>query len=133
MPTPVLSRTDNPNVIYFGPRENPGRDRYIAENGLIHVENTSTGEYDTMTIRDFLQRMRAVSEFIGNSLAEDKLMNADELMRHRAFLDKAEVLARQAQLQGPPPELFGGKLRHELFSAVIKPKPKYVRGSGAWA
>lgn len=143
-PKPVLKETrmstvpligGQHGVVYFGPRENPKRDRYWAERGLIHIEQGSDGalstenSYESLSVREFLQRVKAINDMIGNSktaLAADGFAHADELARQQSFVEEAMELAQKAREQGMPPRLFQGNLFHERFHAtVVHPGAKH--------
>lgn len=97
-------------VVFFGPRDNPKRYRYWAERGLIHVEDSADNSYDTLSVRSFLHRMRAVNDMIGNSkatMSNDQFAHYDELQRQQTFLEEAVELVEKAREQGMPPRLNG--------------------------
>ena len=92
-------------VVNFGPRSNPVRDKYWAERGMIHHEDTNTGEYQSMNVRSFLHRVQAVSDMLNNSratLSAEKFAHSDEVQRQMRFVELAVDLARKAQEQGMP-------------------------------
>jgi len=92
-------------VVNFGPRSNPVRDKYWAERGMIHHEDTNTGEYQSMNVRSFLHRVQAVSDMLNNSratLSAEKFAHSDEIQRQMRFVELAVDLARKAQEQGMP-------------------------------
>lgn len=93
------------NVVNFGPRSNPVRDKYWAERGMIHHEDTTTGAYKTMQVREFLQRVSGVSDMLANSrasLSAAKFAHSDEIQRQMRFVEQAADLARIAKDQGMP-------------------------------
>ena len=57
------------NVVYFGPRSNPKCQRWWADQGLIHVEDSRDNTYDTLGVREFLHRLNAINDMLGNSKA----------------------------------------------------------------
>ena len=87
-------------VVFFGPAHNPRADRYWAERGLIHIE-TDQNKYITVSVKDFLERVQAVSDFVGNSTQRvNGLMDTQEIERQRRFVEQGIDLARKAQDQG---------------------------------
>ena len=119
------------NVVHFGPRDNPGRDKYWAERGLIHHEDTVTGEYKTMTVRDFLQRLKGVNDMLGNSratLAKEKFAHSDEIKRQQRFVEEGTDLAKRAKEQGMPSDASARReLKRRRATSVVVPgtNPKY--------
>jgi hypothetical protein len=116
-------------VVNFGPRTNPGRDKYWAERGLIHYENTETNEYDTLTVREFLLRLKAINDMLGNSratLASAKFAHADEIKRQQKFVEEASMLARKAQQQGMPSDPQArAEAKRRAPKSVVVPGGKY--------
>ena len=113
-------------VVFFGPRSEPKRDRFWAERGLIHIEHADDNTYECITVREFLQRVKGISDMLGNSLNDlEGFAHWDEIQRNQNFIEEAAELAKKAQEQGMPPRLMSGKLHRERFSANIKPKKKH--------
>ncbi len=54
------------SVVYFGPRDNPKCQRWWADRGMIHVEDARDNTYDTLSVREFLHRLKAVNDMLGN-------------------------------------------------------------------
>ena len=110
-------------VVRFGPRSNPTRDRYWAERGLIHCESDD-GKFESISVHDFLRRLSAISDMLGNSVSElatEGFAHYDELQRQMRFKEAAEALVEKAREQGLPPT-FRGKLRVTRFAANICPR-----------
>ena len=129
MSAPMLLTKSDENMVYFGPPKDPRRTRYWAERGIIHVEDTDTGEFETLSLREFLQRMDGVSEFVAKLIQKDRVIHADEITRQQRFLEQAEVLCRRAKFQGLPPRLGGGLRREYVGSTTVVPRvlgSKYV-------
>ena len=98
----IILGTDH-NVVYFGPRDNPRCQRWWADRGLIHVEDARDNSYDTLNIREFLERLKAVNDMIGNSkstLANDGFAHEDEIGRQMRFVEDAVELVKIAKEQG---------------------------------
>jgi hypothetical protein len=68
---------------------------FWARNGIICVENTRTGEFNTMMVRDFAERVRAI-------LRESEFMPPEERKKHQDFVEDAIKVCRIAQKQGRP-------------------------------
>lgn len=122
MSVPLLLNKQDEGVVYFGPRKDPRRTRYWAERGLIHIEDTDNGEYETLSVREFLQRMDAVNEFVNKLIQKDRIMHADEISRNQRYLEQAQVLCRVAQRQGLPPKLGGALRREYVGSTTVVPR-----------
>lgn len=91
------------NVIFFGPRSNPKCQRWWADRGLLHVEDARDNTYESVPIRTFLQRLKAVNDMIGNSkttLAKEGFAHKDELNRQQRFVEEGMELVRIAKEQG---------------------------------
>lgn len=116
-------------VVFFGPRSNPKCLRYWAERGLIHCEDARDNSFETLSVRDFLQRVNANSDMVRNSITElatTGYAHYDELERIQRFIEEAAALAEKAREQGMPPRLFSGRLYHQRFGAVVKPKARHM-------
>ena len=87
-------------VLHFGPRDNPRRDKYWAENGLIHIEDTSTNLFETISVREFLERLKGINDMVAEH-ATAKQIGID-VSRQQRFVESAVELARKAQEQGMP-------------------------------
>jgi hypothetical protein len=113
-------------VVFFGPRTFPKRDRYWAERGLIHIEHADDNTYECISVREFMYRVRGMSDMLGNSTKDlEGFAHWDEIQRQMNFREEAVELAAKAQEQGMPPRLGGGKMYHQRFSARVKPKAKH--------
>lgn len=119
----------NHNVVFFGPRDNPKDDRYWAERGLICHENATENSYKTITVKDFKERVRAISDMVFNSREDTKagMMHPDEITRHERFVAQAADLIKQAVAQGEPsnPEARRELVRRAPVSIVV-PSSKAV-------
>jgi len=93
------------DVVIFGSRNNPRRLRFWAERGLIHVEDAVDNSYDTMPVKTFLHRLKAINDMVGNSKSETAklgFMGFDEIERLQRFVEAGLDLARKAKEQGEP-------------------------------
>jgi hypothetical protein len=93
------------SVVYFGPRDNPKCQRWWADRGMIHVEDARDNTYDTLSVREFLHRLKAVNDMLGNSkqaAANDGFAHKDEIGRQQRFIEEALELIRVAKEQGEP-------------------------------
>ena len=112
----------NHRVVYFGSRREKFL-RYWAADGLVHVEDARDNSYEALSIRSFLQRVRAISEMLGNSRTELRacgVMHMDEFDRCLRFVEEAADLARRAKEQGDPDDPSTIKARR-------RSRPKSVR------
>jgi hypothetical protein len=112
------------NVVHFGPRDNPALDRYWAERGMIHHEDTTTGAYTAMTVRQFLLRLNAVNDMLGNSratLAKGGFAHYDEIERQQRFVEQGSRLALRAREQGMPsdPQARSESKRRSKLTVVM--------------
>jgi hypothetical protein len=92
-------------VVFFGSRENPNRQRWWAERGLVRMEDSVDNSFHTYSVYEFLQRLSAVSDMILASREEtkDKMhMFGDELDRYQRFCEGGAEIARKAKEQGMP-------------------------------
>jgi|TARA_R110000765_G_scaffold96389_1_gene181564 hypothetical protein len=93
------------NVVFFGPRSNPKCVRWWADHGLIHVEDSRDNTHDTLGVREFLHRLSAINDMVGNSkaeLASSGFAHKDEIDRQQKFIEEALGLVRLAKEQGEP-------------------------------
>lgn len=115
-------------VLNFGPRSNPVRDKYWAERGLIHHEDTNTGEYQTLNVRSFLHRVKAISDMLGNTratMANDKFAHHDEMKRQMRFVERAIDLAKKAKEQGMPSDADARKESKRRRATSVSMASKY--------
>ncbi len=117
------------NVANFGPRTAPVRDKYWAERGLIHLENTITNEYKLLSLRTFLHRLNAISNMISRArteLAKSNFAHSDEIKRQMQFVEKATIIAQQAREQGMPTDPDARKeAKRRAPKSVVVPDRKY--------
>jgi len=94
-------------VVYFGPRDNHEAVRWWAERGQLHWEDSRTNGYGTVSIKEFLLRLRGISDMLSNgkSKANEGIMHADEVERHMKFIEEAVELVRKAKEQGDPSDV----------------------------
>jgi hypothetical protein len=93
------------NVVYFGPRGNPKCQRWWADRGIIHVEDARDNSYNTLGVREFLHRLKAINDMVGNSkatLANENFAHHDEIGRQQKFIEEAVELVNRAKEQGEP-------------------------------
>lgn len=91
-------------VVFFGPRSNPTAVRWWADRGQLHWEDSRTNGYGVVSVREFLQRLQAISDMISNGRRKDNegMMHADEIERHLRFIEQSLELVRKAKEQGIP-------------------------------
>ena len=75
-----------------------------AERGLVRLEDTRTGAYKVESVRTMLQRMRALSDMIGNSKRHRNPADplAALMQEHVGMLESMVEVCRRAQEQGTP-------------------------------
>jgi len=80
--------------------------RFWSERGLIHIEDSRDNSYEAISVRVALQRMKAISDLLGNSTQRQKHSHSqfDNAFRQRNqdMLDGMCELVRKAQIQGMP-------------------------------
>lgn len=80
--------------------------RIWAERGLIHIESTTDGDYKVVSVKTMLERMKGVSDMLGNSSARD--INTESQFdrawrkRNQDMIDGMIRVVRKAQEQGMP-------------------------------
>ena len=122
--TVVYLRKNSEGIIHFGPKNKPHLDKYWAQRGLIHTENTETGDYTVILCRDFLVRLKALNDMLGNSREAivSGFMDAQEYKRNRDFIDNGVALVRTARGQGSPEvEGVGKELLRRAPKSVVVP------------
>jgi len=112
------------NVVFFGPRDNPRCQRWWADRGLIHVEDARDNTYESMPVRTFLHRLKAVNDMIGNSktsLAKEGFAHKDELDRQQRFVEDALELSKIAKEQGEAgtPDAIKDASRRKSLTVVM--------------
>ena len=89
------------DVVRFGPL------RMWAERGLVHIEDSRDNSYDTVSVRVCLQRMRALSDMLGNKTVDRQKNSTDQFdgefrRRNTEMLEAMTEVCRRAQIQGMP-------------------------------
>jgi hypothetical protein len=106
----------NDNVSNFG------RLKMWAERGLIHIEDMTTGGYQSESVASVLRRMKGISDMLANSrhtLKTSGFMYSDEFEAHQKMLEEMTAVCQQAQQQGMPCD---ASARREL----VRRRPKSV-------
>ena len=100
----LLLRSNNNDVVYFGPRSNPKDTTWWVSNGIIHWAKESTGETGTVTRKEFLLRLKAVNDMLANGKRADttNFAHRDEIERQLRFVEQGCELAKKAKSQGDP-------------------------------
>jgi hypothetical protein len=93
-----ITTTGSRGVVRFGAQ------RWWAERGLIHMESSTDNSYHTYSVRTVLERIRALSDMLGNrreAWTEDQF---DQALRHyhQDFVDAMSQLCQKAREQGEP-------------------------------
>lgn len=91
-------------VVFFGPRSAPNAVRWWAERGQLHWEDSRNNSYGTVSVREFLFRLKAINDMISNGNRKDNenMMHVDEIERHQRFIEESLELVRKAKEQGVP-------------------------------
>jgi hypothetical protein len=82
-----------------------GNLRLWAARGLVHIEDSRDGSFETISVRSTLERMVALQQMLGNSRTE---LHKAGTMERRVFDDIQTMLesmvdvCRKAQKQGMP-------------------------------
>jgi hypothetical protein len=72
---------------------------------LIHVEDARDNTFDSLGVREFLHRLNAINDMVGNSkatLASEGFAHQDEIERQQRFIEDALDLVKRAREQGEP-------------------------------
>ncbi len=77
--------------------------RFWAERGLIHCEDSADNSYKSMSVRSFLQRVKALNDMLArSSVNSDKGADASLREEVQRNVEKAAQIAQLAQVQGMP-------------------------------
>jgi hypothetical protein len=95
-------RVRDGNVVKFGNRDDPNAVSWWAELGRIHHQNERTGEYGSLSRRDFLLRLQALNDLNKNGSSSRSIYDVSERLRIQRFVEAAIALVRRAQQQGDP-------------------------------
>lgn len=98
----------SPGVVRHGPL------RIWAERGLIHIEDSRDGSYDSVTVRQALRRMQAVNDMIPSMLPEHREHNV-------SMVEGMLTLTERAKVQGMPddPSARRDRARRQPRSFVV--------------
>lgn len=111
------------SVVFFGPRNNPRCQRWWAEKGQLHCEDSRDNSFVTVTVRDFLLRLQAVNDMLSNGRHKENenFVHRDEVERHMRFVEQAIELVRKAREQGVPedPRVLQAKLQSAPTSVSV--------------
>lgn len=100
-------------VLKFGPRERPESIKWWAERGRIHYQNDDTGEYGSLSRRDFLERLQALNDLNKQGRSVGGIYDVSERMRILRFVEAGQDLVRKAREQGDPDDPNVRKQRKE--------------------
>lgn len=111
----------NRDVVHFGPRKFPKRYKYWAERGLIHLEDAEDNSYVTLSVREFLLRLKGINDMIAKVSRGEKTLDPQELQRHQNFIEQALALVEKAKEQGMPtdPSARRDRARRRPTSVVV--------------
>jgi hypothetical protein len=121
LPT-IIGKSDG--VLFFGPRSHPKAVRWWAERGLIHFEDSRTGQYAAMTVKTFLERLSAINDLLskGRRVENKDFLHPDEVERQMRFVEQGLELVRKAKEQGMPddPEVRRQKVADLPVSVLVE-------------
>jgi hypothetical protein len=69
------------------------------------MEDSRDNTYDTLGVREFLHRLNAINDMVGNSkatMASEGFAHQDEIERQQRFIEEAVELVKRAKEQGEP-------------------------------
>lgn len=99
--------------------------RFWSERGLIHIEDANTNGYECISTCTALQRMKAISDMLGNSTkremySEDQFDRANR-ERHLCMLEGMIQILQKAKEQGSPwdPSACRDHVRRRPKSIVV--------------
>jgi hypothetical protein len=119
----IIGKSDG--VVFFGPRSAPKAVRWWAERGLIHFEDSRTGQYQAMTVKTFLERLQGINDLLSKGRKSDNkdFAHPDEIDRQMRFIEQGVDLARKAKEQGSPDDPHVRRQKaNELPVSVSVPK-----------
>jgi DNA-binding transcriptional MerR regulator len=123
MSVTIIGKSDG--VVFFGPRSAPKAVRWWAERGQIHFEDSRTGQYGILSVKDFLERLKAINDLLseGRKVENQGFAHPDEINRQMNFIEAGVELAKKAKEQGMPqdPQVRKHKAQ-ELPVSVSVPK-----------
>jgi hypothetical protein len=95
--------------------------RWWAERGMVHYEDKDTGEYNAMSCRTCLQRLKGMSDMVGNSKVGDGFHTPQEVDEYQRFVEDMVEIIRDAQEQGEPsnPEAARDLSRRRSQSVIV--------------
>jgi hypothetical protein len=123
MSVTIIGKSDG--MVFFGPRSAPKAVRWWAERGQLHFEDSRTGQYGILSVKEFLERLQAINDLLskGRKVENQGFAHPDEIDRQMRFIEAGVELARKAKEQGMPqdPEVRKHKAS-ELPVSVSVPK-----------
>lgn len=118
----------NDDCLVLNSKDGKGRhrsQRYWAERGLIHVEDSKEG-YAILSVAQFMQQVKALNDMLGRKSSSGDT-GADASMRKEIQdkVDKACRIARKAQEQGMPDDPscyknYRALRKHTMYTGDIK-------------
>lgn len=111
-------RIKNDTVLRFGNRDDPEALSIWAELGRIHFQNERTGEYSSLSRRDFLERLDALNSLNSKGSSVKSIYDVTERERIARFVEKAIDLVRKAKEQGDPDD---ANVRRQRAETLTKP------------
>ena len=105
-------------VLKYGSRERPNSIKWWAELGRIHYQNDDTGEYGSLSRREFLERLWALNNLNKKGGSVNNMYDAQERIRIMRAVEQGLELVKKAKLQGDPDDRAVARARKE---AIVKP------------
>ena len=91
--------------------------RWWAERGLIHCEDTSTGDYQSVNVCDTLRRLQAIQDMVRNSRAERNYLKPDDVANYQRYIDDMIILCQKVREQGMPNDPRHSKQKAQEWKA----------------
>lgn len=79
--------------------------RLWAERGLVHIEDSRDGSYETISVRAALQRMKGIQDMLINTRNDPgtrHLIRSDDFLEQQRFVEDMIEVCRKAKEQGMP-------------------------------
>jgi hypothetical protein len=83
--------------------------RYWADGGLVCAEDQETGEFWTTTVKETLERIKAINDMVGNSRTGKGAQRPDEMKEYARFVDEMITICENARAQGMPDDVKHAK------------------------
>jgi hypothetical protein len=89
-------------VVFKDPIKNDAHTfRWWAQRGRVHWEDQTTGEYDSITVREALQRMQGLQDMLKGSRASGAMF-PEMITAYQGYIDAMINICQKAREQGMP-------------------------------